>query len=246
MTRPGTRATPREEQPVRPPRSAAAGGGRPAGGRAAPVPVTPLRPVSAVDALAAALRDRVLSGEIEPGTPLPEQELAAAYGVARPTVREALAVLAHEGLVRRERNRSAYVPDVTPADLADLMFVRTPLEELMAVTLAGRRVAEADRALDAMAALPKDAPWSQVVAAHMALHEALIVAVGSPRLVRLYSSLAAETRLGLVRLRRVYEDRDVLVAEHRELLDAIARGPAEAARRAILAHLDHNWGMDRD
>lgn len=236
MTRPETGSTTAGRRPDRPEGRSPAGRARPA--------ATPLRPVSTVDALAAALRDRVLSGEIEPGTPLPEQELSAAYGVARPTVREALAVLAHEGLLRRERNRSAYVPEVTVADLADLMFVRAPLEELMAGTLAGRRVPEAERELDRMAALPPDAPWSQVVAAHMALHEALIVAVGSPRLERLYSSLAAETRLGLVRLREVYEDRDVLVAEHRALLDVIATGPADAARRAVVAHLA--WGHDED
>ncbi|TXK35440.1 GntR family transcriptional regulator [Nonomuraea sp. C10] len=203
---------------------------------------TPIRPVSAVGALVDALRGRVLSGEIEPGTPLPEQEIAAAYGVARPTVREALARLVHEGLLRRERNRSAYVPEVTPADLDDLMFVRRPLEGLMADALAGRRVPEADAALDRMAALDPGAPWSESVAEHMALHEALIEAVGSPRLVRLYGALAAETRLGLVRLRRVYEDRDVLVREHRELLDAIATGPADAARAAVAAHLSHTWG----
>ena len=65
------------------------------------------KPVSTVEALAAALRERVLSGDISPGTPLTEQELSTRYGVARPTVREALAVLVHEGLLRRERNRSA-------------------------------------------------------------------------------------------------------------------------------------------
>ncbi|MFC4058759.1 GntR family transcriptional regulator [Planomonospora corallina] len=204
----------------------------------------PLRPVSAVTALAEELRRRILSGEIPPGTALPEQELAAAYGVARPTVRETLAVLVHEGLLRRERNRSAQVVEVTGADLDDLMFVRRPLEDLTAVSLAGRRVAEADEALARMAALPPDAPWSEVVAEHMALHQALVVAVGSPRLERLYTVLAAETRLGLVRLRDSYPDRDVLVAEHRELLDAIGAGPAEAARRAVAAHLDHGWGGD--
>ncbi|MBG0827407.1 GntR family transcriptional regulator [Planomonospora sp. ID67723] len=202
----------------------------------------PIHPVSAVAALADALRRRVLSGEIEPGTPLPEQELSAAYGVARPTVREALAVLVHEGLLRRERHRSAQVAEVTVADLDDLMFVRRPLEDLMALSLAGRRVAEADAALARMTALPGDASWSDVVAEHMALHQALIVAVGSPRLERLYATLAAETRLGLVRLRALYADRDVLVAEHRDLLDAIARGPSEEARRAVAAHLDHGWG----
>ncbi|MFD1936974.1 GntR family transcriptional regulator [Nonomuraea mangrovi] len=202
-----------------------------------------LRPVSTVSALADALRQRVLSGEIDPGTPLPEQELAALYGVARPTVREALAVLVHEGLLRRERNRSAYVPEVTIDDLDDLMFVRRPLEDLMARSLAGRRVPEAEAALERMAALPDDAPWSDVVAEHMALHAALIDAVGSPRLVRLYGALAAETRLGLVRLRRVYEDRDRLVAEHRALLDAIAGGDAQSV---VKEHLGHSWGATTD
>ncbi|WP_326634935.1 GntR family transcriptional regulator [Streptosporangium sp. NBC_01755] len=202
----------------------------------------PLHPVSAVGALADALRRRVLSGEIDPGTTLPEQELSALYGVARPTVREALAVLVHEGLLRRERHRSAQVAEVTVADLDDLMFVRRPLEELMATSLAGRRVGEADAALARMAALPADAPWSDMVAEHMALHQALVVAVGSPRLERLYGMLAVETRLGLVRLRAVYADRHVLVAEHRNLLDAIGSGPAGAAREAVIAHLDHGWG----
>ncbi|GII64073.1 GntR family transcriptional regulator [Sphaerisporangium krabiense] len=201
-----------------------------------------LRPVSTVDALADALRRRVLSGEIAPGTPLPEQELSGLYGVARPTVREALAVLVHEGLLRRERNRSAYVPEVTVADLADLMDVRRPLEDLAVTRLAGRRVEPAYAALARMAALPGEAPWADAVAEHVALHEELILAVGSPRLERLYGVLAAEIRLGLVRLRDVYHDRAKLVAEHRTLLDAIAAGPPEAARRAMAAHLDHSWG----
>ncbi|MEU8109051.1 GntR family transcriptional regulator [Nonomuraea muscovyensis] len=204
----------------------------------------PLRPVSAVGALADALRRRVLSGEIAPGTPLPEQEIAAAYGVARPTVREALATLVHEGLLRRERNRSAYVPEVTLDDLDDLMYVRRPLEDLMAQAVAGRRVPAAEAALARMDALPVDAAWAESVSEHMALHQALIEAVGSPRLERLYSALAAETRLGLVRLREVYTDRDVLVHEHRELLDTIADGPVEAARAAVAAHLSHAWGGD--
>ncbi|MEV5893110.1 GntR family transcriptional regulator [Nonomuraea fuscirosea] len=202
----------------------------------------PLRPVSTVGALADALRSRVLSGEIRPGTALPEQEIAAAYRVARPTVREALAVLVSEGVLRRERNRSAYVPEVTLSDLEDLMYVRRPLEDLMARALTGRRVAGAQAALDRMAALPAHAPWSEIVGEHMALHQALIEAVGSPRLERLYGALAVETRLGLVRLRAVYKDRDVLVREHRELLEAIANGPEEVARATVAAHLSHSWG----
>ncbi|WP_327088063.1 GntR family transcriptional regulator [Nonomuraea sp. NBC_01738] len=202
-----------------------------------------IRSVSAVEALAQELRSRVLSGEVAAGTPLPEQEIAAMYGVARPTVREALAVLVHEGLLRRERNRSAYVPEVTISDLDDLMYVRRPLEDLMARAVNGRRVPGAEAALERMAALPSDAAWAESVAEHMALHEALIEAVGSPRLERLYRALAAETRLGLVRLKEVYTERDVLVSEHRELLDAIAEGKEDVALAAIADHLSHSWGQ---
>ncbi|MFI6293726.1 GntR family transcriptional regulator [Nonomuraea sp. NPDC050790] len=202
----------------------------------------PFRPVSTVDALAGALRTRVLSGDLVPGTSLPEQEIAATYGVARPTVREALAVLVHEGLLRRERNRSAQVRLVTAEDLDDLMYVRRPLEDLMAKALAGQRVQEAETALARLAALAEQAPWSEVVAEHMALHQALIEAVGSPRLERLYSTLAAETQLGVVRLRKVYQDRDILVREHQDLLNAIAEGPEAAARAAVAHHLSHTWG----
>jgi DNA-binding GntR family transcriptional regulator len=199
--------------------------------------VTTLRPVSTVEALAAALRERVLSGDIEPGAALPEQELSARYGVARPTVREALALLVHEGLLRRERNRSAYVPVITSADLADLMYVRAPLEELMARAVAGRRVTAAEEALDRLSGLPPGAPWAAVVAEHMALHEALVAAAGSPRLERLYATLAAETRLGLVGLRHAYGDPHELAAEHAALLRVIAEGPADAAVRAVREHL---------
>ncbi|GIH46037.1 transcriptional regulator, GntR family [Microbispora rosea] len=199
--------------------------------------MTTLRPVSTVEALAAALRERVLSGDIEPGAALPEQELSARYGVARPTVREALALLVHEGLLRRERNRSAYVPVLTSADLADLMYVRAPLEELMAQAVAGRRVAAAEEALDRLSGLPAGAPWAAVVAEHMALHEALVAAAGSPRLERLYATLAAETRLGLVGLRHSYEDPHELAAEHAALLRLIAEGPADAAVHAMREHL---------
>ncbi|WP_328855480.1 GntR family transcriptional regulator [Microbispora hainanensis] len=199
--------------------------------------MTTLRPVSTVEALAAALRERVLSGDIEPGAALPEQELSARYGVARPTVREALALLVHEGLLRRERNRSAYVPVITSADLADLMYVRAPLEELMAQAVAGRRVTAAEEALDRLSGLPPGAPWAAVVAEHMALHEALVAAAGSPRLERLYVTLAAETRLGLVGLRHAYEDPHELAAEHAALLRVIAEGPADVAVRAVREHL---------
>ena len=68
-----------------------------------------LRRVSTVDAIAAALRTRILDGELGAGERLRELELAEAYGVARHSLRSALRALAAEGLVAIEPNRGARV-----------------------------------------------------------------------------------------------------------------------------------------
>src|SRR6185295_215238 len=86
-----------------------------------------VRPISATEAVAATLRERIFDGVIVPGARLPELELAADMGVARPTVRAAIQTLCHEGLLQRERNRSAFVPELTEEDVLDLFSVRIPL-----------------------------------------------------------------------------------------------------------------------
>ena len=62
------------------------------------------------DAIAAALADRVLSGELAPGSRLPsERQLALDFGVSRPIVREALRSLVERGLIDIEPGRGAFV-----------------------------------------------------------------------------------------------------------------------------------------
>ena len=91
----------------------------------------------------------------------------------------------------RERNRSADIPVLTRDEILDLFSVRIPLECLVvrAVLERGAPLTPAREAMAVMEALPDDAGWSQVVAADGAFHHALVRAVGSPRLERLYGSL---------------------------------------------------------
>ena len=67
-------------------------------------------PISTTEAVVVSLREKILDGAIAPGAPLPEADLTREFGVARPTVRAAIQTLCHEGLLKRERNRSAFVP----------------------------------------------------------------------------------------------------------------------------------------
>jgi DNA-binding GntR family transcriptional regulator len=205
-----------------------------------PVPEPLLKAVSVSAALTDALRGRILSGEIAPGTALPEAEIAARFGVARPTVRTALQELVRAGLLRREVNRSAYVPTLSRADIADLYLVRRRLECDALRYLIEHRIhpLPAEHAVRAFEALPSGADWSEVVEADLAFHRALIEAVGSQRLVRLYDNLQDEMRLTLAQLRPVYDTPVALAAEHRALLDGVAAGDLERAMALLREHLD--------
>jgi DNA-binding GntR family transcriptional regulator len=198
-----------------------------------------LQRVSTVDAIAAALRTRIMDGELPAGERLRELELAEAYGVARHSLRAALRDLAAEGLVTIEPNRGARVAQLTAADLGPLFELRTALE-LEAARLAlerhGARLPKAVHdAVRLMAAVCAQAhpPWSAVVDAHDHVHSAIVAAAGSPRIERAYAALAGELRLFVIQLKPSWPlDR---MAEHHERLLADLEREGPAPLRAHLA-----------
>jgi|tagenome__1003787_1003787.scaffolds.fasta_scaffold20943425_2 DNA-binding GntR family transcriptional regulator len=199
----------------------------------------PLEVVSTLDALSSSLRTRLLDGQLAPGTAIGEVDLASEYGVARPTARAAIQALVAEGLLRREPNRSARVPQLTADDVRDLFYVREALELQVAATLVERheRPPGAEDAVRRLERLPRRAPWDEVVEADIDFHTALVEAAGSPRLERVYASLQSEIRLCMVQLKPSYDDVTAVAAEHRELLEAIAKGPKRTALKLMSEHL---------
>jgi len=199
-----------------------------------------VQPISTAEAVVASLRARILDGAITPGVRLTEAELATDFGVARPTVREAIQALCHEGLLVRERNRSAHIPVLTRDEILDLFSVRIPLECLVVRAVLDRAapLAPAREATAVMEALPDDAGWSEVVAADGAFHHALVSAVGSPRLERLYGALSGEIRLCVAQLRPSWASPSEIGHEHHEVLDVIESGDVAAAEARMTAHLE--------
>lgn len=192
------------------------------------------------DALVDAVRRQILSGELAPGEPLTEAGLAARFGVARPTVRSALQVLASRQLARSTGGRSLVVPVLTADDVRDLFFVRTPLElaAVRSIVDNGRSLAGAERALGELEALPDNASWGDRVEAHSTFHVALVDAAGSARLRRIYPAMQDEMRLCLARLRFSYPGPQDLAREHRRLLRAVQSGDADRAGTEMRRHLD--------
>lgn len=201
-------------------------------------PAAPLQRMSTIDALASALRDRILEGELVGGTRLREQELTDGYRVARHTVRSALRALAVEGLVRIEPNRGASVAELEPADVIGLYELRTALEVEAARLALERhegRLPEAVYAavlrLSDLCAAP-DPSWRAMIEAHDPIHTAIVEAAGSPRIARAHAALETETRLFLVSLKPNWTP-ERMAADHEALpRDIEAHGP-----EALRAHL---------
>ncbi|CAM5342931.1 hypothetical protein TMEC54S_01676 [Thauera mechernichensis] len=87
-----------------------------------------LRPRALYEAIAHSLRERIFTHELAPGVALDEAALAQGYGVSRTPVREALKVLAHEGLVQLEPRRGCCVARLDTEDVDDLLAILDLLE----------------------------------------------------------------------------------------------------------------------
>jgi DNA-binding GntR family transcriptional regulator len=195
---------------------------------------------TAVDAVAAELRRRILTGDLPPATRLRETALAAEFDVARHTLRAALRVLAAEHLVTVEPHRGAHVAVLTEPEVRALIELRAALEVGAAALLAERgRLAppwpdDVERAAAALeaACAAADPDRAAVDAAHAALHHALVAAAGSARITAAHAGLAAEGRVVLLQSREALPV-ERMAALHRDLLDRL---PAEGPD-ALWAHL---------
>src|SRR5215467_1065540 len=87
-----------------------------------------IKRVSVADQVAALLRQRILDGEFRPGTQLQELPLASSLGVSRNTMREAIRILALEGLLRRNLHRGVVVSQLSLRDVEEIYQLRRMLE----------------------------------------------------------------------------------------------------------------------
>lgn len=216
--------------------------------------------------LADAIRARILTRELRPGQKLPiEPDLAEEYGVSRSTVREALRVLASQGLVCTSRGvqGGSFISCPKPAQISDylhaslgllaesknvgveaLLEARDMLEVPAAGLAALRRTPSQLEALRASLHEPEAATVDQRVALSRKFHEVLVHAAGN---------LIVESLVGPI-FRVLYERMANRVpapgwsmeGDHQLIFDAIAAGDADAARAEMRIHLRRLRPFSRD
>ena len=97
-----------------------------------------LAPRALYQDVAELLRQRIFQRELEPGSWIDELKIAEEYGISRTPLREALKVLAAEGLVTMKVRRGAYVTEVSRQDLSDVYHLLSLLESDAAGVVAGK------------------------------------------------------------------------------------------------------------
>ncbi|NLU84383.1 GntR family transcriptional regulator [Rhodococcus sp. HNM0569] len=191
------------------------------------------------------LREKILDGSYGPGEQLSEAALASQLEVSRGPVREALQRLSQEGLLVSHRNRGVFVVELTAADVAEIYAARDAVETAAAQTVYALPEARKKHAVDKLAKIVAGMPkpiaandWARVAKQDLKFHQTLVEATGNSRLVRIYSTLAAESRICMVHLENAYNRPHALAEEHQRLVDLLASGSLSELEKAIHEHLE--------
>jgi DNA-binding GntR family transcriptional regulator len=201
-------------------------------------------PTSLVEEAVRVITDRIMSGELAPGTRLVEERLAQDFGISRPPIRESFRVLEREGLVTISPRRGVRVRHFTADDVRDIYRCRAALRGLAArlatERLTPRSIQELDAVMDAMrdsAAKSDVARYQQDVSAFNAL---IVDFSGNQVLADLLRSLGLRARL-LSFTALSFPDRlQASLKLHMEMLEALRRGDADTAERCSKQTLEES------
>src|SRR5690348_4140241 len=194
----------------------------------------PSRTVAVLDAI----KHAILAGELRPGQPLVETDLAEVLGVSKTPVREALKTLAGAGLVTMSPYKGAAVRVVDDA-LARHVYDARLLIEPEALARAVRAARGWDLAHHALARADEAAGQAALSLANRDFHRELYAGCGNPLLVRMLDDLRDQTALVSATAWRREPDHaqtpgwEHEAAEHRSMLRAAQDGEAEIGRAHV-------------
>jgi len=189
------------------------------------------------------VRAMLLEGEIPPGARIPERELCERLKISRTPLREALKVLAAEGLVQLLPNRGSRAAKLTDKDMCDLFEVCQGLEalagELACERITDAQVAEIAASHAAMAQHYHNRDLIQYYRCNRAIHEAIVAAAGNPVLSALYESVTARIRRARYVAPMTPPRWAMALQEHEAILNAVWRRDGVALSHVLRTHMRH-------
>ena len=189
-----------------------------------------------------ALRERIAAGDVTPGDWLREHAVATSLGLSRTPVREALRLLAAEGVVELVHNRGARVVDWTPEEIDEAYRLRALIEGYGAGLAA--RLADPARIADLRTlqeryerALAEQSPAAASAQCNDDFHAAVLDAAGSTRLPALMAVVSSAPLVRRVLRDYSDDDRRRSIVAHRDIITAIENGDEALATAAMSSHI---------
>ena len=205
------------------------------------IPILPAARASLHEQVAHQLRQMLVEGRIAPGAKLNERELSEVLNVSRTPLREAIKMLAAEGLVELLPNRGAIAVELTEADILNTFEVMAGLEA-QSGELAAQRITDAElneiKALhfEMLAAYTRrDLP--SYYRLNSAIHGAINAAAKNPVLTATYKQVNARLQALRFRSNQDGEKWKNAVREHELMIDALSARDAQAMRAVLAGHL---------
>ena len=197
-----------------------------------------LAPRALYEEVAELLRQRIFSRELEPGSWIDELKIAEEYGISRTPLREALKVLAAEGLVTMKVRRGAYVTEVSDKDLADVYHLLALLESDAAAMVAQRATDQERTELQTLhaeleaATADRDRFFALNERFHMRLLEIADNRWREQMVVDLRKVMKLNRHNSLLKSGRIKES----LAEHRAIMVALLARDAALTQRRMQEH----------
>jgi DNA-binding GntR family transcriptional regulator len=197
-----------------------------------------LTPRALYEEVAELLRQRIFDRTLEPGSWIDELKIAEEFGISRTPLREALKVLAAEGLVTMKVRRGAYVTEVSEKDLRDVYHLLSLLESDAAAVVASTMTPEQLTELETLhqdlekQVHDRDAFFATNEQFHMRLLELADNRWRSQMVQDLRKVMKLNRHHSLFKTGRLQES----LSEHQALMEALKRRDAEAVRARMQAH----------
>jgi DNA-binding GntR family transcriptional regulator len=190
------------------------------------------------------LREQIVQGTFRPGQQINESAVASQLRTSRGPLREALQRLCQEGLLISHRNRGVFVLELSSADIKEIYAVREAVELAASDTLLNAPQEQINDVCEVLEEILRDmakqvaaSDWQAIARLDMQFHTSFVAGTGNSRLIRIYETLAAESRMCILSLEVSYPRLDVLVEEHQNLLDLLQAGDRRGLRQAVKRHL---------
>lgn len=189
------------------------------------------------------LREAILKGELKPGERLMELQLASKLGVSRTPIREAIRMLEQEGLAVTIPRKGAEVAKMTEKDMEDVLQVRDALDELAASIaceqITAEELEELKRTMREFEESTKTGDVKRIAEVDVKFHDIIYKATRNPKLENILNNLREQMYRYRVEYLKDEKNFPVLIKEHSEIVDGLAKKNKEKVITAMHKHVEN-------